>query len=345
MYMLTPLACIRSKFHGLFIATTVVVRLDFLVRQPAMCHCFTYKELTRFLARQIEQAQKPIQSGCYNFFMEKSRCVMEKDGNACQAKVTEGVVQQASFLILFFCSYSELSASLNSFNFYLFTFKIKKSLLQPAHSFQGYLYQHPAQKQAKLQKDVKGFQSKSPFTNQNLAGAPSINQANLAPALKSNLQNVPSNKSKSDNNGLSNELRNQASAVGSSNDKAAGKPFNQLAQPSSPSSNGFNSLICGEYNSETELGVCVWGGSRPSPDAKESGWLGVLLQRTGVSTPPLKAQVLDGCSFGTEEKGFGCSQLFLTRKTFMALNPSQEEIQAGYLNGSLTWDLSVTIFN
>ncbi|CAH7689846.1 expressed protein [Phakopsora pachyrhizi] len=249
-----------------------------------------HRELTRFLARQIEQAQKPIQSGCYNFFMEKSRCVMEKDGNACQAK-----------------------RQLNS----------------------------------------NSFQSKSPFTNQNLAGAPSINQANLAPALKSNLQNVPStsgNKSKSDNNGLSNELRNQASAVGSSNDKAAGKPFNQLAQPSSPSSNGFNSLvkstgICGEYNSETELGVCVWGGSRPSPDAKESGWLGVLLQRTGVSTPPLKAQVLDGCSFGTEEKGFGCSQLFLTRKTFMALNPSQEEIQAGYLNGSLTWDLSVTIFN
>ncbi|CAH7689275.1 expressed protein [Phakopsora pachyrhizi] len=53
---------------------------------------------------------------------------------------------------------------------------------------------------------------------------------------------------------------------------------------------------------------------------------------------PIVAKVLDGCDFRTTKASFGCSQIYLTKKAFMALNPSKEDLNNGFFRDSLMWD-------
>lgn len=111
--------------------------------------------------------------------------------------------------------------------------------------------------------------------------------------------------------------------------------------------------ICGPYNTETDLGVCLWSGSdTEGKDISKSGWLSsaittncgkeVAVLKAGLSKPVV-LKVIDGCNFATPKPEVGCSQIFLTKKAFKALGPTAKEEADGFFTDHLVWDfLAVT---
>ncbi|EGF98092.1 uncharacterized protein MELLADRAFT_96159 [Melampsora larici-populina 98AG31] len=106
--------------------------------------------------------------------------------------------------------------------------------------------------------------------------------------------------------------------------------------------------ICGTYNTETDLGVCLWSGSdTDGKDISKSGWVSsaittncgreVAVLRTGL-TKPVVLKVIDGCNFATTTADVGCSQIYLTKMAFKALNPTAEENSSGFFKDALVWD-------
>ncbi|KAI9622460.1 hypothetical protein H4Q26_015139 [Puccinia striiformis f. sp. tritici PST-130] len=119
-----------------------------------------------------------------------------------------------------------------------------------------------------------------------------------------------------------------------------------------PPSELSESNICGDYDGEEQMGVCLWSG--PSSDSQygnESGWVSsdikrnchkeVILQRTGSASPLIVARVLEGCNFNTADLSIGCSQIYVTKKVFMALNPNPSELEQGALQDPITWDFVI----
>ncbi|KAI7950956.1 hypothetical protein MJO29_009630, partial [Puccinia striiformis f. sp. tritici] len=109
-----------------------------------------------------------------------------------------------------------------------------------------------------------------------------------------------------------------------------------------PPSELSESNICGDYDGEEQMGVCLWSG--PSSDSQygnESGWVSSILQRTGSASPLIVARVLEGCNFNTADLSIGCSQIYVTKKVFMALNPNPSELEQGALQDPITWDLEL----
>lgn len=106
---------------------------------------------------------------------------------------------------------------------------------------------------------------------------------------------------------------------------------------------------CGPYNSEKQLGVCLWSGDAASKDPKKSGWISVeqrgncgktvFVQRANNPDTLIFAKVVDGCSFNIADHHTGCAQIFLTRKAFDAMKPTPEELQAGAIT-NLVWDFN-----
>ncbi|EGF99406.1 uncharacterized protein MELLADRAFT_94651 [Melampsora larici-populina 98AG31] len=116
-------------------------------------------------------------------------------------------------------------------------------------------------------------------------------------------------------------------------------------------SRSSNPKICKPYDSETEIGLCLWSGvDQTGKDRKQSGWISasavencgkeIIFTRTGSTTQPIVGKLLDGCQLEATTPSAGCSQVWLTKKAFMALNPSAEEIASETLNGTLTWDFN-----
>lgn len=124
----------------------------------------------------------------------------------------------------------------------------------------------------------------------------------------------------------------------------------QDASSSKPAAMVESTGLCGAYDSAEAMGVCLWSGPDANSQVKGDGWLGIglttncrkeiMFQRTGSSESPIKGTVLDGCNFGTTQPSFGCSQIFLSKKSFMAMKPSPEEMANGFLKDSITWDFA-----
>ncbi|CAH7688610.1 hypothetical protein PPACK8108_LOCUS23589 [Phakopsora pachyrhizi] len=105
--------------------------------------------------------------------------------------------------------------------------------------------------------------------------------------------------------------------------------------------------ICGHYDTATAEGASLWVGPNPgSTRPEEAGWLNrgktsncnkrlyVINPRTGKT---VYIKVIDGHDFQTTQPDVGCFQIALTQKTFLELDPTDEEKAKGAI-GSLTWD-------
>jgi len=90
--------------------------------------------------------------------------------------------------------------------------------------------------------------------------------------------------------------------------------------------------ICGNYNTDTELGVCLWSGlDETGKDPSKSGWLSgsattnckreVEVWRAAAPDKKITAKVLDGCGLNAKAFKVGCENLFLTKKLLAALDP------------------------
>ncbi|PLW07052.1 hypothetical protein PCASD_10615 [Puccinia coronata f. sp. avenae] len=106
---------------------------------------------------------------------------------------------------------------------------------------------------------------------------------------------------------------------------------------------------CGFYDTNKELGVCLWSGAEQQhPTVETAGWLNVnktsncgkrvYIQRTGKPETVQYAKVLDGCSFNTVRLDVGCFQVGLTIKLFNLFNPTKKEQGDQLLYGGLSWD-------
>ncbi|KNZ48053.1 uncharacterized protein VP01_593g2 [Puccinia sorghi] len=91
--------------------------------------------------------------------------------------------------------------------------------------------------------------------------------------------------------------------------------------------------ICGNYNTDTELGVCLWSGiDETGKDPSKSGWLSgaattnckreVEVWRAATPEKKITAKVLDGCGLNAKAFKVGCENLFLTKKLLTALDPT-----------------------
>ncbi|KAG0148764.1 hypothetical protein CROQUDRAFT_714297 [Cronartium quercuum f. sp. fusiforme G11] len=107
---------------------------------------------------------------------------------------------------------------------------------------------------------------------------------------------------------------------------------------------------CGPYDSNQELGVCLWSGiDGDSKDPGKTGWLGktltgncgktLFVQRAGQPETMIFAKVVDSCAFPITDHGIGCAQIFLTKKAFDLMKPTQEELQNGAIT-NLVWDFN-----
>ncbi|POV98376.1 hypothetical protein PSHT_14048, partial [Puccinia striiformis] len=110
-----------------------------------------------------------------------------------------------------------------------------------------------------------------------------------------------------------------------------------------PPSEISESNICGDYDGEEQMGVCLWSG--PSSDSQygnESGWVSSDIKRNCHKEVILQlARVLEGCNFNTADLSIGCSQIYVTKKVFMALNPNPSELEQGALQDPITWDFVI----
>ncbi|PLW19512.1 hypothetical protein PCANC_09159 [Puccinia coronata f. sp. avenae] len=144
-------------------------------------------------------------------------------------------------------------------------------------------------------------------------------------------------------------LATESSQVSSKNSSgSSGRIGDNSNLPSKP----IEDSICGNYTGEEQMGVCLWSGISDSQSGNSSGWVSsditanchkeVILHRSGSNGPLLVARVLEGCSFNTAEPSVGCSQIYITKKVFMALNPNPSELEKGALEDPITWDFVCT---
>ncbi|EGG09076.1 uncharacterized protein MELLADRAFT_123928 [Melampsora larici-populina 98AG31] len=106
---------------------------------------------------------------------------------------------------------------------------------------------------------------------------------------------------------------------------------------------------CGAYDTEKQLGICLWSGDAKSKDPAKSGWISldqrgncgktVFVQRANNPDTLIFAKVVDGCSFNIADHHTGCAQIFLTKKAFDAMKPTPEELQQGAIT-NLVWDFN-----
>ncbi|CAH7677464.1 secreted protein [Phakopsora pachyrhizi] len=108
--------------------------------------------------------------------------------------------------------------------------------------------------------------------------------------------------------------------------------------------------ICGPYDTENVVGVCLWSGIDPkSNEPSKMGWMTensrincgkrVFVQRAGRPETLIFAQVVDGCGFNMKEHRTACAQIYLTKKAFDAMKPTQEELKKGAIS-NLLWDFN-----
>ncbi|KAH9821218.1 hypothetical protein DFH28DRAFT_583272 [Melampsora americana] len=128
-------------------------------------------------------------------------------------------------------------------------------------------------------------------------------------------------------------------------------PISKPPTGGAPDASSSQDAICKPYDSETEIGICLWSGlDQTGNDRKQSGWISasaaencgkeIIFARTGSTAKPIVGKLLDGCQLEATTLSAGCSQVFLTKKAFLALNPTAEEIASETLNGTLTWDFN-----
>ncbi|MBW0489811.1 hypothetical protein O181_029526 [Austropuccinia psidii MF-1] len=108
--------------------------------------------------------------------------------------------------------------------------------------------------------------------------------------------------------------------------------------------------VCGYYDSNKEVGVCLWTGTsstdRDNTTMGKPGWLNkadtrnckkhVYLKRPGMNQT-LYVPVLDGCDFGADHPKDGCVAIGFTKATFDSLNPTADEIKNQRIE-IMTWD-------
>ncbi|CAH7690319.1 expressed protein [Phakopsora pachyrhizi] len=244
-------------------------------------------------------------TGCFNYFNSKDGCVSANGKNNCRPKVSTAVVHQFS------ASDPEILGNTGA--------------PQPALGPNALT---------------------PPTTNGGLSpGTPNTVSLPNAALLQASLSANPALKTlRRRQNPLVSTSSSKATTSSTPSQKALGSQSNNLTPLTSAANSSASTSggICGNYNSDADLAVCLWSGSDPTgSDSKQSGWLNTILQRTGSNLPPIIARVADGCNFDTKSPAVGCSQIYLSKKAFMALNPSPEEITAEILKGSVTWDLLV----
>ncbi|MBW0510092.1 hypothetical protein O181_049807 [Austropuccinia psidii MF-1] len=114
--------------------------------------------------------------------------------------------------------------------------------------------------------------------------------------------------------------------------------------------NNASSQICPKaYNTDMDLGVCLWSGPGNGSDVLQAGWLNgakssncaktVYVQRPGAGASPIYARVVDGCGFNAKTTDIGCFQIGLTKAVFKALNATSEELSSGVIT-NLTWSFA-----
>ncbi|KAH9824252.1 hypothetical protein DFH28DRAFT_1118070 [Melampsora americana] len=108
--------------------------------------------------------------------------------------------------------------------------------------------------------------------------------------------------------------------------------------------------ICGYYDTNTTLGVCLWSGEGYVDSKGEalSGWLNgtqtkncnkkVYIQRQGKPETVQYAEVLDGCGLYTTDPSMGCFQAWMTILLFDKFNPTKEERKNFKMNDIFTWE-------
>ncbi|KNZ52496.1 hypothetical protein VP01_3554g2 [Puccinia sorghi] len=107
--------------------------------------------------------------------------------------------------------------------------------------------------------------------------------------------------------------------------------------------------ICGNYDTNTQLGVCLWSGAeQKNPTVETAGWLNgpqtsncgkrIYIQRKGDPSSVQFAPVLDGCSFNETLPANGCFDIAVTIQLFNKFKPTPQEQKDGVLYGGLTWD-------
>lgn len=105
--------------------------------------------------------------------------------------------------------------------------------------------------------------------------------------------------------------------------------------------------ICGKY-STNDPGACLWTGAKDENGVALGGWLNdtktsncqkqVYIMRQGQPDTVVYVPVVDGCDFDDATlPEDGCFALGLTRNTFFALKPTQEEKNQGWIT-KLAWD-------
>ncbi|EGG08518.1 uncharacterized protein MELLADRAFT_52166 [Melampsora larici-populina 98AG31] len=104
--------------------------------------------------------------------------------------------------------------------------------------------------------------------------------------------------------------------------------------------------ICGFYDTNNP-GACLWTGAEDAAGNPLGGWLNdtktsncgkfLYIMREKRPETVIYVPVVDGCDFGVKTPDNGCFHIGVTRATFFALQPTEEEKNQGYLTG-LTWD-------
>ncbi|EHS63013.1 hypothetical protein PGT21_018361 [Puccinia graminis f. sp. tritici] len=108
---------------------------------------------------------------------------------------------------------------------------------------------------------------------------------------------------------------------------------------------------CGHYDTNTQLGVCLWNGAeQDNPTAETAGWLNgdqtancgkqVYIQRKGHPETVQYVNVLDGCYFEAKTPEPGCFEIGITLALFNKLNPTSQEQQDGYIYDGISWDFN-----
>lgn len=107
---------------------------------------------------------------------------------------------------------------------------------------------------------------------------------------------------------------------------------------------------CGNYSTNMP-GACLWAGSEQvkGDNPLTAGWLNgaktsncgkqLYIQRKGRPDKPFFVPVVDACNFYTFNVTVGCFQIAVTNKTFYDLEPTDQELEQGYL-GDLVWDFN-----
>ncbi|KAG0147054.1 hypothetical protein CROQUDRAFT_715233 [Cronartium quercuum f. sp. fusiforme G11] len=107
---------------------------------------------------------------------------------------------------------------------------------------------------------------------------------------------------------------------------------------------------CGNYNTDSQVGVCIWNGLTSGGEPEKAGWLNpgftkncgkeVYIQRQGLPHTVKYAPILDSCNFdNTTDPAYGCFQIYVTAALFDMFKPTKHELDTGALY-NLTWDFN-----